>query len=294
MEMDRRRLRPMGIGDILDEAFHLFRSNFALLAGVCAVIYVPFYVLVAIIGASVGGSIGPTIVQMAAVVRAIFFDFLITGALTYAVSQAYLGHITSVSDSYRFIGRRFWRAIKTQLLASITVMLPFMVIAFLAAILFPLIARSGSGSASIVATIILIPLIAIAIFFTIRMAVRFIVVLPVFIVEGIGGSAALKRSYGLVAGFGLKAFVISVIAQLIISILQSIVVMPVRFISTGPIGIAIGAVLDGVTSSVLVPIIAIVYILIYYDLRIRKEGFDLEILAQELEQRKQAAEPTKV
>ena len=51
---------------------------------------------------------------------------------------------------------------------------------------------------------------------------------------------------------------------------------------------AVSQVLGTVVDVVFAPVFALVSVLLYYDLRIRKEGFDLEILAQEMEQRKQS------
>src|SRR5437763_6212016 len=41
----RARLRPMGIGDILDETFRLYRENFALFVATCAVLEVPVQII---------------------------------------------------------------------------------------------------------------------------------------------------------------------------------------------------------------------------------------------------------
>src|SRR5207248_47552 len=41
----RARLRPMGIGDILDETFRLYRENFMLFVATCAVLEVPVQIV---------------------------------------------------------------------------------------------------------------------------------------------------------------------------------------------------------------------------------------------------------
>src|SRR2546423_2949068 len=41
----RARLRPMGIGDILDETFRLYRENFTLFVATCAVLEVPVQII---------------------------------------------------------------------------------------------------------------------------------------------------------------------------------------------------------------------------------------------------------
>src|SRR5436305_13730541 len=41
----RARLRPMGIGDIIDETFRLYRENFMLFVATCAVLEVPVQII---------------------------------------------------------------------------------------------------------------------------------------------------------------------------------------------------------------------------------------------------------
>src|SRR2546421_11237519 len=41
----RARLRPMGIGDIIDETFRLYRENFMLFVATCAVLDVPVQII---------------------------------------------------------------------------------------------------------------------------------------------------------------------------------------------------------------------------------------------------------
>jgi hypothetical protein len=47
-------------------------------------------------------------------------------------------------------------------------------------------------------------------------------------------------------------------------------------------GAYISSILDGVVSILLSPVSAIAVTLLYYDFRIRKEGFDLEMLSQSI------------
>ena len=41
MTHETLRLRPMGVGDLLDTAFRLYRRHFLLFVGIVSVIYVP-------------------------------------------------------------------------------------------------------------------------------------------------------------------------------------------------------------------------------------------------------------
>jgi hypothetical protein len=58
MEM-RARLRPMGIGNILAETFRLYHENFMLFVATCAVIEVPFQIIIVLLTFGLVGSIQP-------------------------------------------------------------------------------------------------------------------------------------------------------------------------------------------------------------------------------------------
>src|SRR5918911_885123 len=59
----RSRLRPMGIGDILDETFRLYRENFTLFVATCAVLEVPVQIINFLIRLSAPVAIRPTLGQ---------------------------------------------------------------------------------------------------------------------------------------------------------------------------------------------------------------------------------------
>ncbi|MGB9587354.1 MAG: hypothetical protein ACPL7O_04170, partial [Armatimonadota bacterium] len=51
--MAQRVLRPLTLGDLLDEAIDLYRGNFTLLAGIAGLVYMPLAGLGALIELSV-------------------------------------------------------------------------------------------------------------------------------------------------------------------------------------------------------------------------------------------------
>jgi len=287
----------MQVGDILDEVFFLFRKEFVLLVGVAAVIYVPYYILETLAG------IGRPLEMGAArwgllLLQVAILQQIVAGALSYAVSEKHLGRQASVGNSYRFIARRAVSLIATLVLAGFVELLPF---AVGTAIGVGLIASGvavlhTSTLLTIAAIVAGIPLMLAGLVFTTFLAVRFMVVLPVFVIEGVSGVSALRRSSKLVAGFGLKVLGVVMLSQLIVGLLTAAVSVPPQIAmqfaaSAGRQGavtalFGLSEVLEAVASSILVPVVALTYVLIYYDLRIRKEGFDLEILAQDLEQRR--------
>jgi hypothetical protein len=102
-------------------------------------------------------------------------------------------------------------------------------------------------------------------------------------IEGINsGSEVRRRSWELVRGHRGKVFLI----LLALMVIQWLIGVGVGIITL--IGFGIGAtnvaiinqVLSGLISILLTPMSAIAVTLLYYDFRIRKEGFDLEMLSR--------------
>ena len=93
--------------------------------------------------------------------------------------------------------------------------------------------------------------------------------------DGEGGISAMKRSKHLVKGFFGKTFILLVLIFLAASLITGVLS---RFL---PSALGIGA--ANVASVLLEPFKISAMMFLYYDLRIRKEGFDLEIMAEELE-----------
>ena len=106
MDHDIRRMRPMGIADILDETVELYKTSFVLLVGIAAVMHVPYsiltqYATVHMIGMTALPTNGktPTPSDIFPMLGMLILSYLyllvaapfVTGALTYAISERYLG-----------------------------------------------------------------------------------------------------------------------------------------------------------------------------------------------------------
>jgi hypothetical protein len=179
---------------------------------------------------------------------------LYQGALIKSVSEFYLGKDISVAEAYKAVLPKFLRLIGAGILI---VMVIYVGLIFL-----------------------VVPGVIFGLWFSLT--------IPIIIVENLGITAAMSRSKQLVKGNMGKVFGVGFLILLIswaISIpfgyggtLISLLTSQDEFISfliQNTIG-AIGQILA-------IPIGAAAWILLYYDLRIRKEGFDLEMLAQSME-----------
>jgi hypothetical protein len=115
--------------------------------------------------------------------------------------------------------------------------------------------------------------------------VRTVVAVPAIVLERLSGWRGLKRSWQLIGGrfwptFG-RMLLLVIIASIISSVVAAIFEVPGSAIDPGntfvfdQVASAIAAVFVG-------PLTYIGVTLLYYDIRIRKEGFDIEMLARSL------------
>jgi hypothetical protein len=270
-----KRLRPMGVGDILDQMIRLYRQNFRLFVTIVGLVYVPITVLQIVVLIAMGPEgLGfsalmnpgarpaapsysvPSISLIEGVVSSVL-NCLMLASLMSAASHRYLGADITVREAYRLGWSSFWRMLCNSLL--------FVVIMLLLTI-----------------TVIGIPF---AIFFT----VRWILASQIVVVEGKGPWSALGRSSQLVKGSWWRIcgiFVLAIVSFYIIVVIPAAVFGGV-FVG-GAILVArewlfaayiVNSLISSLFSLLAYPILILPGVLVYYDQRVRKEGFDLELLA---------------
>jgi hypothetical protein len=103
-------LRPLGNLDLLNEAFHLYKRHFVLLAGVCALAYVPYFALLALVppGSTAEAWLISSLLPVLAVAH---------GAMAKAAFDCHLGVPTSMAHAWGSLARRPVRLLLTGLLA---------------------------------------------------------------------------------------------------------------------------------------------------------------------------------
>jgi len=116
-------LRPLRLGELLDQAIRLYRRNFLTFIGIIAVVYVPLTILQTAASTAMTSSlfegvstpeaifsnytywIGFFSTIILAFVQFVLVQGVATGAMTRAVADNYLGEKTSILDAYRGIGK---------------------------------------------------------------------------------------------------------------------------------------------------------------------------------------------
>ena len=115
------------------------------------------------------------------------------------------------------------------------------------------------------------------------LAVPCAIAFPALMVEGCRGFKAIGRGRWLVKGRWWPTFAVIFLGYMLASILGLMlggIAGAVFFASGSGTGFAVGnAIATGLATFVTTPFNAAIITLVYYDLRVRKEGFDLQLLA---------------
>ena len=252
-------LRPLGLGELLDRSFFLFRKHFALFVGIVALphlLLLAFQLLGVGFGSQSGGVFAarywfwllPTLILQLGVTAAS------QGATVVAVSNVHLDRPATISNA--FLGIRG----KLLLIVLITIVVGLLIFS---ATLF-----------------LLVP--------GIFLALAFALVIPVAVLEDSGVLDTLSRSWELTKGSRLRILVIYVLYFFLlytliflweIPILAAIGVLAARGHNPAmmPLWTQIAIPICAFLSlSLVTPLITIALSLTYYDQKVRKEAFDLQ------------------
>ncbi len=261
----------MGVGEILDVAIKIYRSRFGVLIKAVSVVLGPVFVLGGLIRLSVPSEdtvVDSTQPGTTPEIDEAFWAFLAgtvliailafvagqvaTGACFKAVAGAYFDEQPDWRDSLRFARSRVGSLLWLSLLLPL-----FLVPAFLACI--------APG---------------------VYLWVAWAVATPVLLLEEIRGRRALKRSRVLVTGRWWPTLGLLVLAAILTGLVQAVFISlsaGVVSVSSNEVARAVAdAVAQTASSALTTPLSAAVSTVLYFDLRVRKEGFDLELLAHRL------------
>jgi hypothetical protein len=224
---------------------------------------------------------------------------LMIGALSKAISRSYLGQPISIINSYQFGGRRYAALLLVSLIIfGITSLLGLIFFVLYIGAIFALIAGAGSGSGAAalitgIAVIIMV-LLLLALFFVglAYVYTRFLFSTQAIILEeNVGALASIRRSWQLVKGSFWRALGVVVLMGILVYIIAALpatlLTMFLTFTSAGSVvdygrNQAIGIIVAQLGQIIALPLQFAVYTLLYYDMRVRKEGYDLEIMARQV------------
>lgn len=319
-------LRPLSIGDIYQGAFAAIKTNArtmfgftAALLGVALVISVginyaiinlalPSYInadspYASALGGAFGAfsQLGGTLLQGLATV-------LLSGLIVVAVSRSVLGRVASSKEVWERTKSKFLPLIGLNIITSIISGL-MMIIGI--AVFFVLLAGVASTAKtdreflqdlgiSLVGLLILMVISALVSYY---LSIKFSVASPAMVLENLGVFAAIGRSWSLTRGNFWRLFGINILTAIITSMVAGIfggITSVIGAFSTvvassstndfmGALSITfiIYMVMTAISLLITLPFSSSVNALLYIDLRMRKEGLDVELRNAVAEQQAQ-------
>jgi hypothetical protein len=284
-------IRPMNFGEILDGALVMYRRYFGLFFKLAMVVLaVPVLLLVYVSarwqGAFLMRSQDPTAVLSALVwflpILILYYlaSLVLTAGTVRIISDAYLGRMPRLQDALALGLSKLWGLVGVGLGKGVIVVLAAFGFAIIVGLLTVMAKGAGAGGA----LLIFVAGVAGA-WFVIYVLCGYGVTTPIVVLEELGSAFdAFRRSWELTRGFRGKVFGLGFIAFLLFNALPNWVIQipaAITRLTMPGVSIALGA-LATIVPVILSPAIAAVITLIYYDLRVRREAFDLQVLGQRL------------
>jgi hypothetical protein len=303
-------LRPLTLGELLDRSFRLFRRHFWLFVGLMTlpsvlVLLLNLAVLVApdVLepGENPEAALDPAVIaeMLAAVATFLvlmigyFVAYVVTlGATTVAVSELYLDRPATIASAYAHVRGHIGRLVLLMILVGLRLlglflaaMIPMIIFAVVLGIAAGPIGGAIAGMAVVLGTF---ATMLGAFLFSFRYAVA----VPALVLESITASEAIRRSVFLIRDNFWRTGILVVFATIITYAAMAIFQMPfmIGVYAAGPESPATfwwslaGSISGAIGGAVTGPLMIVALALLYYDLRIRKEGLDLQIMMATLDQ----------
>jgi hypothetical protein len=317
-------LRPLTTSELIDRGFALYRAHFAgflLLALLCQSAPLLGQILATAFKlnptqnellefpATFFTKMGVLMI-ITLVAQVIVFCFEVV--ITFYIADAYLGKIPSVKESLRKFTTcgvsSIWTCVLSRILVALTLFFPalasaavyFYALFYPPLTFFPLLVFGGAALFLFVASVAPVLIVF----------MRLMIAVPALALEGLSGWKAIKRSAAIVRydpGLGilywgemrlsfllLPLFIIELLILSLTSLPLTLhqIGEVMRHGSSGQIAappdsiMILSQILTFLAGSLILPLYSIATTLFYYDIRIRREGFDLEFMAGQVGGRK--------
>jgi hypothetical protein len=303
-------LRPLAVGDILNGAFTLIRGNPLATLGLAAIIEVLAGVVTAFFSwseqklthqlqSTLAGQ--PTSTRAGHALLHFFAGFapylfltvavtlvvqaILTGTLTGVLGRGLIGDKITIGQAWKMA--RLPVVIAVSLLIIVIELAPWVLLGLIVLGLAVVKLKVLALIVGIFGWIGLVPL-------TIWVGVRLVLAPPVVVLERAGPATALRRSWQLVQGSWWRVFGIYLLATVIVGLIAGIIEIPftlvgllfggssflipnLTHVSAGPslLAVIVSAIGGVIATTCTRPVSAGVLVLLYADLRMRKEGLDL-------------------
>ena len=255
-----------GVADILGEAFQLYRAHAKPLLLTCALLFVPAAIINSMARAAI---LGPTLAiaassdPAAALASSLsvyllgLLGTLVTAFFLYGIIIPLTNGALTIAAADRILGgqaewREVWMLLFRRLGKLLSAVIPAAIVITLGCLFF------------------VIPGLVLALFFTF--------VSPVVLIEGLGGRAALERSTTLVRSDWLRVALLLMTFAIVRFVAQL-----VANVFVAPSAIFVGSLLSDLFTMVMLPIPVLGTVLLYFDIRRKRDSFTNDNLRADLD-----------
>ncbi len=294
-------LRPLSLGEILDGAFRSVRANPRVMFGFSAIVaavvallgaisqYLLIPAVAGLVTSTTGTDLDPygdgAVVESTAASLSmigilpwmLLAQVALSGILTVSVSQSVIGRKAVLSEVWAKHWKRVLALVGLSVLYFVAVLL---VVALLVGGVVALAAADQSGAAVALGIVGGLALLVASIW----LSVRLLLVPPVLVLEGGPVWGSVARGWRLSRGSFWRLLGIYLLTQLIVNLITQLVSAPLGLLLGLMLTFAPQAVFIAATNAlygfILIPAIvftAAVSALLYVDVRIRREGLDVEL-----------------
>lgn len=297
-------LRPLGLGEIYDGAFGAIRRNPKVMLGVVALVIAVATIIATIIGYltapaanrwlgdlvedvdptgeagldSLGSQLSTSLLVTLAVSIA---SIIATGLLIVAISRSVIDKPFTTGD--------LWAQVRTKVVGLLAIaLMPSVAIALLAAVLLVgvyLVAQvAGAGVVGLVTLVVMVVIVVAAVW----LSVRFMLTSAAYVLEGQGLGKAVRRGWMLSRRSFWRLFGIYLLSNIITGTVAQLVLVPATIIAqllfpsgymVEPGGVAVMTLAQIVAYTITTAFLSSVIALLYIDVRMRREGLDVELAA---------------
>ena len=262
--MSDLRLRARSVTEIVDAAFQVYKRDAIEYVLVTAIAYAPLVVaqLIFIRGFTLAASSRINVSSTTAIVLGLlgFFSYaLMNAAISRFSSDVYLDRPTGLAMVIRSVVPTVPRLIGATILFALVVMLGFIPVLIGAAITSALLIFLG---------------VVFSFFWVFYAFARFFAVFQIIVLENRGIITAFSRSG--VLSRGRKGHII--LTLMLVIVIFSVLSIAVTMVAALMGNAAGSVVLQSLYTVVAYPLIGITQMILYYDTRIRAEGFDIEVM----------------
>lgn len=297
-------LRPLGLGEIYDGAFGAIRRNPKVMLGVVALVIAVATIIATIIGYltapaanrwlgdlvedvdptgeagldSLGSQLSTSLLVTLAVSIA---SIIATGLLIVAISRSVIDKPFTTAD--------LWAQVRTKVVGLLAIaLMPSVAIALLATVLLVgvyLVAQvAGAGVVGLVTLVVMLVIVVAAVW----LSVRFMLTSAAYVLEGQGLGKAVRRGWMLSRRSFWRLFGIYLLSNIITGTVAQLVLVPATIIAqllfpsgymVEPGGVAVMTLAQIVAYTITTAFLSSVIALLYIDVRMRREGLDVELAA---------------